>query len=674
MKKDIFFRGYDKICDIMQSNGNKKVSVVKLEEGGTLTEWGVGKLAKKSKALWPEKTKSSLSLKKTNIKEYAILAMKSRSRDAILQEILESGEYVFPNMFMVVNPYGESPLSALVLFQTKEECKVRVTVIGKSLATDFSYVVPSQILHRVPILGLYPKRKNAVRIELLGENDKLLKSRMIYVTTRGLPRDLRKVISVKQMSEDPAIKNILITGGVDIKCCAFDQTGDIRFYLSRVVKGYGIFPTSHGHYIFMEKAKCNATWTNPQCSVYHDMDYLGRVHKTYLSDNGLHHTIEEKVNGNLLIGTNTVDTEYCEDAMAEVDCHTGEIVWELHFEDLFGGAYKDMTDWAHINSAVYNKENNTMLISLRNVHAVICVDYDTKKLRWIMSDPEFWKGTPVEDLVLQPVGDIKWFYQQHSAFWVKEDMDGNPDTRQIMMFDNHWHKRRPAKSFDGDMKYSYISFYSVNEKEKTVSLLHRVPCRKSQIRGNGIYLHEQKRVYSMEGAFAKKYQESVGEWIGGIYEYDYETGEQLSEILVKPGFFRAYEFKPELEDLSQPQEQNEAYLLGNLKKPVVMEEKDKEGISFDGRKISKQALRYQLREKCLFIREVDHHLKKVYFHGKEHDYILHLDTTEQVYGTYFGHSTHYLSMEIDELPKDYYEIYVNYDGDFGYTGKYIQIG
>ena len=33
MKKDIFFRGYDKICDIMQSNGNKKVSGVKLEEG-----------------------------------------------------------------------------------------------------------------------------------------------------------------------------------------------------------------------------------------------------------------------------------------------------------------------------------------------------------------------------------------------------------------------------------------------------------------------------------------------------------------------------------------------------------------------------------------------------------------------------------------------------------------
>lgn len=122
-----------------------------------------------------------------------------------------------------------------------------------------------------------------------------------------------------------------------------------------------------------------------------------------------------------------------------------------------------------------------MLCSLRNVHGVVCVDYDTKELKWILSDPAFWQGTPVEDKLLKPEGDIPWFYQQHSAFWMEENLDGNPDTRQMILFDNHWEKRRHAPSFDGDMKHSYISIYSINEKERTVSLWKRFPCRKSKI-------------------------------------------------------------------------------------------------------------------------------------------------------------------------------------------------
>ena len=53
---------------------------------------------------------------------------------------------------MMVNPYGEAPLTALLLFETKKACRVRVTVIGKSACTDFSYELPEQKKHRVPVI------------------------------------------------------------------------------------------------------------------------------------------------------------------------------------------------------------------------------------------------------------------------------------------------------------------------------------------------------------------------------------------------------------------------------------------------------------------------------------------------------------------------------------------
>ena len=663
-------RAWDKAWEWADIKFSKKILISHFAEGGTLTQWKAEKLQKKVKEMWQEQQKAQFLLKKTNVPVLPVPALKSRCVDACLEEILQSGRYQFPDLFMMVNPYGEAPLTALLLFETKKACRVRVTVIGKSACTDFSYELPEQKKHRVPVLGLYPKRKNPVRIELLDEGGQMTKSRIVEIRTRALPRDLRGVVEVKKMDKNPGFKNILITGGVNLKSMVFDRQGEIRYYLRRQVKGYGIFPTEKGHFIYMEKAMCNTTWTNPQCAVYEDMDYLGRIHKTFLTDNGLHHTVEAKQGGNLLVGTNTVGTQYCEDAMEEVDCNTGEVVWQLHFEDLFGGAHQDITDWAHINSAQYDPATHSMLCSLRNVHGVVCVDYDTKELKWILSDPAFWQGTPVEDKLLKPEGDIPWFYQQHSAFWMEEDLDGNPDTRQMILFDNHWEKRRHAPSFDGDMKHSYISIYSINEKERTVSLWKRFPCRKSKIRGNGIYVADRHRLYSMEGAFAKEYEDAVG----GVYEYDYDTGKKVSEILIKPGFFRAYEFKPEMEDLCQPQKQETEYLLGQLKRPHVLTEEEKEKVSFNGcGRVMKSILKYQMRESCFFVRELDHELKDVYFHGKKQDYGINFEDTEQVYGAYFGGSQHYLCIQLDQLPKDRYEIYVRYKDEFGKTGKYISL-
>lgn len=178
-------RAWDKAWEWADIKFSKKILISHFAEGGTLTQWKAEKLQKRVKEMWQEQQKAQFLWKKTNVPVLPVPALKSRCVDACLEEILQSGRYQFPDLFMMVNPYGEAPLTALLLFETKKACRVRVTVIGKSACTDFSYELPEQKKHRVPVLGLYPKRKNPVRIELLDEEGQMTKSRIVEIRTQG---------------------------------------------------------------------------------------------------------------------------------------------------------------------------------------------------------------------------------------------------------------------------------------------------------------------------------------------------------------------------------------------------------------------------------------------------------------------------------------------------------
>ncbi|EKC57000.1 Arylsulfotransferase (ASST), partial [human gut metagenome] len=124
----------------------------------------------------------------------------------------------------------------------------------------------------------------------------------------------------------------------------FDIEGKIRYYLSRKPRGYGIFPLSDGHFFYMEKYISVPSYSNPQTVESYDMDYFGRVFRTYLTEKGVHHTAEEKAGGNILTGSNSM-LEHTEDCVIEIDRQTGEIVWQLNMAEIFDETYQNMMDW-----------------------------------------------------------------------------------------------------------------------------------------------------------------------------------------------------------------------------------------------------------------------------------------------------------------------------------------
>lgn len=649
-----------------------KKRTVTFSDGSRVTYAGIKWLAKQAVHFEKEFTRPGTASIRTNLFCRQSAAMKTLCRDRYLQILLESGTYNFDHIFVVRNPYGEAPLTALALFQTSESCAVRVTVKADQSTEDFCSELPSARLHRVPILGLYAGRENIVQIELLGENGKVMNKRIFPVVTKNLPSVLRNAINVKKMASDLAFKNILISGGLDIQTCAFDKTGEIRYYLRRPVKGYGVFPLAGGRFFYMEKRVSRPTYTNPTAVQCHDMDYLGRVYKTYFSEKGMHHTVEEKSpGGNLLVGNGTMEG-HTEDLVEERDRITGELVHSIRIDELFDDTYIDWIDWAHVNSAAYYKEDDSILISLRNIHSVISVDYTTKKLRWILAPPDFWEGTEMEPYLLKPVGDVRWIYQQHSAFYLDREEGEDPNTRRMIVYDNHWAKRRKSKGFDND-KQSYVSIYEINAKEMTVRLDCSFGHRKSRIRSNGIYCPRERRVYAMAGSFVKPVEE---EYWGGIYEFDYDTGKYLSQIYVKPGFFRAYDFTPDVEKLAEPMQydpQKEDYICGDLQRPRCLSDEEAAEIYLCQcvkRKFSPDSL--FVEEDVLFVEGVDHEIHRIYLIGKKDVYMAVFDDTEQTMPDAFGDSYYHICIWLDELPPDRYELVLNVKGELQNTGKWIE--
>lgn len=585
---------------------------------------------------------------------------KSYKLDKQIQEELENGGHTFWEPFVILNPFGNSPLTAVVLFETEEEYAVRITVQGNTDETDVIGNVDASTLHRVPVIGLYPDKENEVIIELLDNNGNVVDKTKVLIQTDALPSSMDNLVEVENNIEASSYGLLEVSGFDTPHPFAFDTEGDVRWYLSESYASYGYFPLSDGRFVVMDKDVMTQTYEKPHAQQLYEMDYLGRVHQIYLIEKGAHHEIIEMTpGGNLLVLTNSID-EHVEDVVEEIDRKTGKIVKSLDMREIFGDTYVDMVDWAHLNTASYNEKDDTIILSPRNIHSGIKVNWSTNELVWILGDPEFWAGTPFEDKVLQPEGDIIWHYQPHSIYEIKQDLDGDSDTIHVMLFDNHWDKTRKVKSFD-DLEYSYVSLYTINEETMTVIQPHIYEGVKSKITSNYRYNYEKSRVFFMGGYLAKETEDGKN---GMIYEYDYETEEVLNQYSLRYTFYRAYEFEPDFSTCASLMELNDNYLAGTLRATSLNKESEK--VPSD---ILEEGVKFSINNQLLYIKAKDHKVSKVEFIGKNQSYLLDLSYTK---GEKKYQKLNYnIVVPFSNLAEDEYQIVVTYDGTRYDTGETI---
>ena len=355
-------------------------------------------------------------------------SMTTYCTERLIQDYSKKKYYRFDDMMVILDPYKQSPLTALAIFYTKKPYRVRYTVMGKTSEADYTVTLEAKQEHRVPILGLYPAYRNKILMELLDDEGNAVKQRTITIGTKELPKGISNIVERKKYSAKPAYDMVMVSGGLHVCTFAFDCNADVRFYLRRKTKAYGIFPLSRGRFLYMEKWIDIPCYTVSQSCMMYEMDYSGRVYKTYFYKKGFHHCAREKEpGGNILLGSNSMEG-YEENAVIELDRNTGEVVDYVRLNDYFGDRYNKTTDWVHINAVSYYPQDNSIIVSMRNLHTVVKIDWGSKELKWVLTHPETFKGMEVEDKVLKGVGDVKWFYQQHAAYQLRENLDGNPDT------------------------------------------------------------------------------------------------------------------------------------------------------------------------------------------------------------------------------------------------------
>ena len=297
--------------------------------------------------------------------------------DQQIEAEVQSGAYTFEEPEVIMDPYQISPLTGVAVFQTDEEYRVRVTVKGKTKEADITGVTVKAKGHRVPIIGLYPKTENSVKLELLDDNDQTIKEMELKVQTDGLPEEMDDMVSVEKSSGESAYGLTIISGQGVYYPFAYDVNGDIRWYLNHRTSTYGVFQLSNGNYIMQDNYGYVSSVTKSFPAVLYEMDYLGRAVQMYLVPHGTHHEIIEKEpDGNLLILTSTLQ-DHVDDKIIELDRKSGEIVNSLEMTELFGNDYtRDNIDWVHLNTVSYQAEDDTILISPRNLNSGV-------KLNWI---------------------------------------------------------------------------------------------------------------------------------------------------------------------------------------------------------------------------------------------------------------------------------------------------
>lgn len=601
------------------------------------------------------------------------LAVESRERDQELTKQLKENKYLFEEPCVILNPYGRTPLCAYVMFWTEEPCAVQFTVKGKTKEADIcEKIVTLENWHRVPVYGLYPEMENEVKLEMIDKSGTVIAEKKLMILTDKLPDSMNDLVQVKKKTEKSAMKLILAVGKSMPYPAAFDEQGDIRYMMRFRPRGYGFFPVANDRFIVMERQTLLPTPLIPHSTQMYEMDYLGRVYRTYYVPNGIHHDVCEMTpGGNLLVASNS-QCGHVEDCIAEVNRETGKIEKVLDMRKIFGTAYRDRTNWVHINSLDYDSSKKQVYFSARNIHTIGCIDWKKDKLKWILGEKNMWKERPFSKKLLSTPENMPWHFQQHSAKLIRENLDGREDTIHIMIFDNHWHVRRKNKFFDND-EQSYVTIYTIDEKKKKAWIEKRFGGIKSKITSNGILCAEKRRLFYMGGFLA--YPENYDNRGGYIYEFDYDTGCALNEYSLRYYFFRAYELRMNMQDLSKAMDLYEEPCVGWLQpfegweEPVSRPEKKTSEAPIQ---CKQERIRLRLEDQNLQIKSRDHLIEQVVVKGKRNTYQKDFRNPPREQDL-AAEMEYYVSIPLYNLSDDTYEVYVRFGGELYDSGEAFTI-
>ncbi len=341
---------------------------------------------------------------------------KQTQKEKTMERAFKAGKYTAETPYVVVDPYGNNPLSALVMFKTEEDTKVSVTVeIPKDKAGaydeestfrfDFDEYTKE---HYIPVYALFEGDNSVV----MTVTDKAGGSVDYYVQLTTKVPDAYKY-TANTVSMDMGNKNIkkglnfvsyVISDAA--KVVAYDFNGNYRAIFTNSGQSK-IYALPNGHIAFEDNNILHGLYYT---SSFIEMDMMGRVYQRYLV-NGIHHEVIQLENGNWLVDAELPNANTTEDYFVELDYETGDIVrdwWlkdSMKMKDYVANPYYSYNreDWAHVNSFVQVPGQDKIWYSARQNDGVYLLNLTTNKIDAVIAEDDADYDEAVRATRLVPV-------------------------------------------------------------------------------------------------------------------------------------------------------------------------------------------------------------------------------------------------------------------------------
>lgn len=203
---------------------------------------------------------------------------KQEKVDEQLKDIAKNGNYSLNNPYVMVNPYGISPLTAIIIFNTMNKESVSLYINDVKVAED-----NESIMHIIPVIGLYNNSNNVITLESSsGEKS------TINISTESL-NDFVNDFDLEKI-KDTNKSSIILMGNINSNNSiirGFDENNNLNYYLDfDYLSGY-LVKEDHLLVEYNTRMFRNTNIKN----IILEIDYLGKIHSIKTDTSEINHNI-----------------------------------------------------------------------------------------------------------------------------------------------------------------------------------------------------------------------------------------------------------------------------------------------------------------------------------------------------------------------------------------------
>ncbi len=301
--------------------------------------------------------------------------------DSLIQDEYEQFVYTFEEPYIKINPYGRTPLSALIKFPTDEETQISIRIKAKENGQDIIHHFKEfKKEHEIPLLGLYPNYDNKIVLEAKNKKNE---KKVVHLTVPVSDILWHEQWFVVNKNDNKFHYYATYDGSV------YDEYGNLRY----LFKSNGWVQ----HYFYKDSVFVEYKNGINQYSI------LGKKLKSYQYPEGFYgymHGMGFKDNGNIIIfgtidgNTALIDGEAKEtnrDIVLEFDAKTGKVIEKYDLAEMLNPDRSliiksadleySKVDWTHTNGVDYDAKNKAIILSGRHI-GIIKIDEKSKKPIW----------------------------------------------------------------------------------------------------------------------------------------------------------------------------------------------------------------------------------------------------------------------------------------------------